>query len=412
MPAPSVDVDLGQIDLTDLNLFADGPPYELFRLLRQEAPVHWNEMEGEPGFWNVTRYEDIKRISRDHETFSTERQGFLIHDAAGMPVEVQRLVMLGMDPPRHTKVRGIVQKVFSPRTVAEREPQIRAVVTRLIDEVIEKGQCDFVDEIAVELPLIVIADMLGVPQADRRMLFDWTNRISRAVATVDPEEAMRALGEVGQYVAGLVAERRANPKDDLVTRIIEAEVDGERLDDAEVTFFFGFLMFAGNDTTRNTASGAMRALIEHPDQRRKLIDDPSLMPLAVEEFLRWVSAVMHLRRTATRDTEIAGQPIAEGDKVVIWYVSGNRDESVLANADAFDVSRPEFHHQAFGGGGRHFCLGNQLARLELRVLFEELLPRIPDMELAGEPKRLLTNFNNELTSLPVAFTAGRRSDAR
>ena len=382
MPAPSVDVDLGQIDLTDLNLFADGPPYELFRLLRQEAPVHWNEMEGEPGFWNVTRYEDIKRISRDHETFSTERQGFLIHDAAGMPVEVQRLVMLGMDPPRHTKVRGIVQKVFSPRVVAEREPHIRQVVTRLIDDVIERGECDFVSDIAVELPLIVIAEMLGVPVEDRRMLFDWTNRVSHAVALADPTETLQSLAEIGQYLAALVAERRRSPRDDLISRMVNAEVDGERLSDAEITISFGLLMFAGNDTTRNTASGAMLALIEHPDQRQKLIEDPSLMRDAVEEFLRWVSAVLHFRRTATRDTEIAGQPIAAGDKVVMWYASGNRDERAIPDPDRFDVTRPNVEHQAFGGGGRHFCLGAMLARAELEIGVNLFLDRFPDMRLA------------------------------
>ena len=411
MPASSVDVDLAKVDLSNLDYFTDGPPYELFRRMRQEAPVHWNEPEGDDtGWWNITRFEDIKRVSRDHETFSNERGGFLIQDEPGMPVDIQRAIMLGQDPPNHTKLRGIVQHVFSPRVVAEREPQIRRIVNQLIDDVIEKGECDFVDEIAVELPLIVIADMLGVPYEDRRKLFDWTNEISHAVAIVNPEPALAALGEVGQYAAQLVAERRANPKDDLVTRLIQAEVDGERLDDLQVALSFGFLMFAGNDTTRNTASGAMRALIEHPDQRQKLIDDPSLIPDAVEEMLRWVSAVVHFRRTVTRDAEIAGQPIAEGEKVVIWYASGNRDESVFERADTFDVTRTDFHHQAFGGGGRHFCLGNQLARLELRVLFEELLKRIPDMELAGEPKRLLTNFTNELTSLPVSFTPRRRGD--
>jgi cytochrome P450 len=409
MSAPSTDLDLDRVDLTDLDLFADGPPYELFRRMRREMPVHWNEMDGEPGFWNITRFEDIRRISRDHETFSNERGGIFIQNEPGVPVDVQRQLMLGMDPPRHTKVRGIVQKVFSPRVVAEREPHIRQVVTRLIDDVIERGECDFVSDIAVELPLIVIAEMLGVPVEDRYMLFDWTNRASHAVATADPADTLQALAEMGQYLGALVAERRERPRDDLISRMVNAEVDGERLSDAEITISFGLLMFAGNDTTRNTASGAMLALIEHPDQRQKLIEDPSLMRDAVEELLRWVSAVVHFRRTATRDTEIAGQRIAAGDKVVLWYASGNRDETAIPDPDRLDVSRPNVEHQAFGGGGRHFCLGNQLARLELRVLFEELLERIPDMELAGEPRRLRTNFTNELTSLPVAFTPGRPS---
>jgi linalool 8-monooxygenase len=292
--------------------------------------------------------------------------------------------------------------------IAEREASITERVDRLIDSVIERGECDVVQDIAVELPLQVIAEMLGVPQDDRMLLFELTNQLSHAAALGDPTQGEQAIMALGFYMAEMVAERRENPGDDLVSKIVSAELEGEHLLDEEVVPFCALLMFAGNDTTRNTASGAVRALIENPDQRRRLVEDPSLIPGAVEEFLRWVTPVIHFRRTATRDLVIAGQPIAAGDKVTMWYSSGSRDEEVISDAARFDVTRPKVDHQAFGGGGKHFCLGAQLARMELRILFTRLLARIPEMEPAGEVTRLRSNFGNELSSLPVTFPAGRR----
>ena len=408
MTVSASDVDLERVDLSDLENFADGPPHEIFTRLRDDAPMHWNPLDGDKGFWNVTRHEDIQAISRNWEGFSSE-QGMFMRDDAGLPLAVLQQVILGMDPPRHDKVRNIVQKAFTPKIVRERDESIRRLVGELIDNVIEKGECDFVDEIAVELPLTVIAEMLGVPHEDRRKLFDWTNQISYATAIMNPDEGMDALGQVGMYLAGIVAERQKNPGDDLVSRIIAAEVDGEKLTEQEVTFFFALLMFAGNDTTRNTASGGMLALIENPDQRQKLIEDPSLTKNAVEEMLRWVSPVLHFRRTATGDSELRGQKLEAGDKVVMWYVSGNRDAGANPDPFSFDVAREEIDHQAFGGGGKHFCLGNQLGRLELKILFEELLQRLPAAELSGAPERLRTNFTNELTTLPIRFEPGQKS---
>jgi cytochrome P450 len=404
------DVDLSKVDLTDLTYFEDGPPYELFARMRSEASPHWNALTGdEPGFWSFTKAADIAAISRDPATFSSARGGVFATSQGAVPPEVLAEVILGMDPPRHTKQRNVVQAVFTGKLIRQKEEAIHATVTALIDDVIEKGACDFVDDIAVELPLRVIADMLGVPQDDRRQLFEWTNTLSRAAATGDPQLGMSALLEIGGYMTGITAARKANPADDLVSRMIAAEVEGESLSEAEVTFFFALLMFAGNDTTRNTASGAMRALIENNGERQKLINNLDAIPNAVEEMLRWVTPVIYFTRVAQCDTEVGGHPIREGERVAMWYSAGSRDPEAIDDPDRFDVSRQKPAHQAFGGGGAHFCLGNTLARLELRVLFEELMRRVPDMQIAGPITRLTSNFSNELSSMPVTFTPGKRA---
>ncbi|KUH85595.1 MULTISPECIES: cytochrome P450 [unclassified Mycobacterium] len=406
------DVDLSEVDLTDLSYFEDGPPYELFARMRSEASPHWNALSGdEPGFWSFTKAADIATISRNPAIFSSARGGVFAKRQGAVPPEALAEVILGMDPPRHTKHRNIVQAVFTPKLIRQKEENVRAIVTALIDDVIERGECDFVDDITVELPLRIIADMLGVPQDDRRQLFEWTNMLSRAAATTDPQVGLGALVEIGGYMTGLIAERKANPADDLVSRMLAAEVDGERLTDQEVTFFFAILMFAGNDTTRNTASGGMRALIEHDSERQKLIGNPDGIPNAVEEMLRWVTPVIYFTRTAQEDTEVGGHPIREGERVAMWYPAGSRDPEVVDDPERFDVSREKPPHQAFGGGGAHFCLGNGLARLELRVLFEELMHRTPDMQFAGPITRLTSNFSNELTSMPVTFTPGKREQS-
>jgi len=317
-----------------------------------------------------------------------------------------QLFMINTDPPRHTKLRALVNKGFTPRMVAQLEPHIRDITNTVIDAVVEKGSCDFVTEVAAELPLQVIAEMMGVPPEDRRALFRWSNRM---IGQDDPEyatsedEAKRASLEVYMYANQLAAERRKNPRDDLMSVLLNAEVDGERLSEMEFDVFFVLLMIAGNETTRNLISGGMLALIEHPDQRARLLKDPSLMSTAVDEMLRWVSPVMAFRRTATRDVELRGQKIRENDKVLMFYPSANRDEEVFPEADRFDIGRTPNDHLAFGIG-EHFCLGSNLARLEIRVMFEELLRRLPDIELAGPVARLRSNFINGIKHMPVAFT--------
>jgi cytochrome P450 len=408
MSTAALDVDLEMVDLMDEDLFDDGPPHELFARMRAETPVRWNPIADGDGFWSLTRAADIAKVSKDPATFSSERRGVFVREGMPMPLDVLNQVILGMDPPRHTKYRGIVQKAFTPRIVAQQEQQIRGRIAGLIDAVCERGECDLVSALSVELPLQVIAEMLGVPQEDRQRLFDWTLQIEQAVddPTVSGPEA---LGQIGLYLAAAVAERREQPADDLVTALISAEVDGEQLNDFEIAAMFALLMFAGNDTTRNTISGGALALMENPDQRQRLLDDPSLIDFAVEEILRWVTPVMWFRRTATIDTEIRGEPVKEGDKVVLWYVSGSRDEDVVAEPMRFDVTR-DVHHNAFGGGGRHFCLGAPLARLELKLVFREILQRLPDMELAGPVGRTRSNWVNGFTSMPVRFTPTPRSD--
>jgi cytochrome P450 len=391
----------------DPELYADGPPHELFARMRAEAPVHWSAQPDGDGFWSLTKAEDIAAVSKDTATYSSNRNGVFVREDVPLPVDVVRAVILGKDPPEHTRYRGIVQKVFTPSTINKQEDKIRARVTRLIDAICEKGECDVVKDLAVELPLQTIAEILGVPHEDRGKLFEWTNRIE-AAGTEGTEDGLAAFGEMAGYLHGLIEQRKQEPADDLITALINAEVEGERLNDLELNAFFGLLMFAGNDTTRNTSSGGVLALLEHPDQYEKLRNDPSLIPGAVEEILRWVTPVMWFRRTPTRDVEIRGTTIEEGSKLVIWYASGSRDEELVEDPMRFDVTREDLQHQAFGGGGRHMCLGNQLARLQLRILFEELPKRLPDIELAGDPERLRSAWANGLTSLPVKFTPTER----
>jgi cholest-4-en-3-one 26-monooxygenase len=323
-------------------------------------------------------------------------------------VEQQRLMMLNMDPPLHTRYRRLVNKGFTPRTVAQLHDRIHVATDHILDAVIETGEADFVTDIAAQLPLVVIAELLGVPSEERDRMFSWSNRL---VGSEDPEyrltpeAATEAALELYAYAAALFAAKRAEPKADLMSVLAQVEVDGEQLSALELELFFLLLTIAGNETTRNLISGGMLALIEHPDQRSRLQEEPSLLDTAVEEMLRWVTPVIQFRRTAVRETEIGGQPIAEGDKVVIYYSSANRDETVFDDAERFDVARSPNEHLTFGGGGHHFCLGANLARLEIRLIFAELLRRLPDIELDGPVRRLRSNFINGIKEMPVRFAA-------
>jgi cholest-4-en-3-one 26-monooxygenase len=319
--------------------------------------------------------------------------------------------MLNMDPPQHSMHRKIVATGFTPAMIRKLEPHVRDIATNIIDSVASRGSCDFVTEVAAELPLQVIAEMVGVPHEERHKIFDWSNRL---IGFDDPElstsqeDGGQAAAQLFMYAHELAAQRRNEPRDDLVSLLVRAEVDGEVLSEPAFDAFFLLLVVAGNETTRNLISGAMQAFMEHPEQRQRLIDDPSQMTIAVEEMLRWVSPVMYFRRTAQRDTEIRGQKIREGEKVVMYYPSGNRDEDVFGNtAGTFDVTRSPNPHIAFGGGGHHFCLGASLARLEIRVMFEELFRRLPDIQPAGPANRLRSNFINGIKHLPVQFAPER-----
>ena len=317
-------------------------------------------------------------------------------------VAQQSLMMLNMDPPLHTRYRRLVNKGFTPRMVRDLEGNIHRSADAIIDQVIESGRADFVTDLSAELPLQVIAELLGVPHDDRHKMFDWSNRM---VGSQDPEyqlaaeEAMTAAMELYAYAAQLFAQKRIDPHTDLMSALTGVEIEGERLSEMELELFFLLLTVAGNETTRNLMSGAMHAFFQYPDQWQRLRDDRSLLPTAVEEMLRFVTPVMNFRRTATCDAVLSDTKIQAGDKVVFYHASGNRDEDIFPDSGAFDVGRDPNPHIAFGGGGPHFCLGANLARMEIRVMFEHLLDRMPDIEQNGDVQRLQSQFINGVKHL-------------
>lgn len=402
---------LEDIDLLDPDTFVDGMPHHYFTLLREQAPVYRHPATSGPAFWAVTKYEDVVTVSLDPGTFSSAKKGALMQDPPEDSLAVMRMLLINQDPPQHTKYRRLVSRGFTPKMVRQLEPHVRDISNQIIDRVASKGECDFVTEVAAELPLQVIAEMMGVPLEDRHKVFEWSNKM---IGSEDPEYAtspeapMLASLELYQYANQLAQERKRKPRDDIVSVLMQADVDGEALSEPEFDAFFLLLAVAGNETTRNALSGGMLALIEHPEERARLIADPSLTPTAVDEILRWVTPVMQFRRTAMRDTALRGQRIREGDKVVLYYSSANRDEDIFPDPDRFDVGRTPNEHIAFGPGGPHFCLGANLARLEIRIMLEEVLRRLPDMELTGPPRRLRSNFINGIKHLPVRFTPERK----
>lgn len=400
-------MDLSQVDIYNPDNFVASWPEEMFRTLRLQAPVYFHPEPHGPGFWALTKYDDVLTVSRDSSAFSSYRGGWLIDDSPPDELENMRLLMISKDPPEHTKLRNIVNKGFTPRMVARLEERIRGVCEELVEKAVAKGECDFVTTVAAELPLQVIVEMLGVPQADRHKVFDWSNRL---IGFDDPEyqtsheDAQVVSAEMYAYANQLALERKAHPSEDLISILVEAEVDGHRLTELEFDLFFILLTVAGNETTRNSISGGMLAMIENPGELDRLIADPSLGPTATEEVIRWVSPVMYFRRTATKDVELRGQLVRRGQKVAMYYGSANRDEEAFAEPDRFDVGRHPNEHVAFGGGGTHFCLGANLARLEIRVLFEELVKRVSGAELTGPVRRLRSNFINGIKEMPVRFS--------
>jgi cytochrome P450 len=405
-------IPLDDVLMGERELWLDGPPHELFARLRRERPVHWTsqitEYPEEAGFWSVTTAEDVHAVSRDWETFSSELGGITALTNAIIPLELTRAMFIGMDPPKHDRLKALFQRGFTPRRIAEHEPTIRAITTRALDGLQGRGSCDLVTDVAQPVVSRVIGSFMGIPPEDDEV---WARLMNTTLGAGDPDlnpegvdaVMQRDVPEIFERCGRLIAERRERPTDDLTSLLVHAELDGQRLEEHEIVMGFFLLVAAGNDSTKATYSSGMRALMEHPEQRRLVLDDPSLVPGLVEESLRMFPAFAHFRRTATRDTEVGGCPIHRGDKVVMWYVSSNRDEGAHEEPDTFDVRRTE-EHQAFGAGGRHFCLGTALARLELRVLFEETLARWPAIALAGEPRYVESPFVHQLKTLPVRLT--------
>jgi cytochrome P450 len=400
---------LDRVLVGDRANFRDGPPHELFRRMRAECPVHWSERiseyPDEDGFWSVTTADDVFEVSRDWQTFSSEIGGFTALKNAILPLELQQAMFIGMDPPKHDRLKALFQRGFTPKRIAEHEDAIRAIAVELLDGLDGRDECDLVNDVAQPVVARVIGSFMGLPPDDDVV---WARLMATLVGAGDPDATPEGtqsviehdVPEVFERCGKLIAERRVTPTDDLTSVLVHAEIDGERLEDHEIVMGFVLLMAAGNDSTKATYCSGMRALMESPDQRRLVLDDPSLVPAVVEESLRMFPAFGHFARTATRDTELHGQPIREGEKLVMWYPSSNRDETRYEDADRFDVTRnPE--HQAFGAGGRHFCLGTALARLELRILIEETLARFPDMQIADTPKYVESPFANQLKTLPV-----------
>lgn len=412
--APAVGPEL---DVSDLRLWQEGPPHEVFEQLRDAPGLHWSELGDFPregGFWSVVRFEDIAAVGRDHETFSSARSIILVDHLAAQPgapdpMDLAANMMITQDPPRHDRMKALVQRAFTPKRALDHVERMRSIINLVFDRALEQhpdGRIDLVQDVGIYVPSMVIGDMLGVPREDADRLVDWTNRTT---AFEDPRlvpdlnEVLRALEEFVPYVNSMVEERERNPTGDLTTAFIEAEVDGEHLSHEEVLMFFFLLMVAGNDSTRAVFTSGMKNLLEDPEQMELVRSGAVPLEQVVEEFVRYSPAFAYMRRTATRDAEVAGQPIAAGDKLALWYVSGNRDAIVFDDPHRFDVRRDPNPHQGFGGGGRHFCLGAGLARLELQLWIEETLRRFPKLSLDGPSERLSSTFLNQYRTIPVAL---------
>ncbi|HEX2392919.1 MAG TPA: cytochrome P450 [Solirubrobacterales bacterium] len=404
----ALNTDLDRLQVIEREHWPEGPPHALFKRLRGECPVHWSagvsEFPESAGFWSITTADDVHAVSRDWQTYSSEKGG-IVAVTANFPLELMRAMFIGMDPPKHDRIKALFQAGFTPKRIAAHEAEIRRIVVSVLDRLRGRQSCDLVSDVAQPAVSRVIGSFMGIPAEDDAM---WAELMNAVLGASDPDinpegpqgAIEKTVPEIFERCGRMIAERRESPTDDLTSVLVHAEVEGEKLEEHEIVMGFFLLMAAGNDSTKATYCSAMRALIENPEQMRILLEDPSLVPSAVEESLRMFPAFAHFRRTATRDTVLNGQEIKEGDKIVMWYPSSNRDETRYEDPDRFDVRRnPE--HQAFGAGGRHFCLGTALARLELRILIEETLARYPGIEAAGRPVYVESAFLNQLKTLPV-----------
>jgi cholest-4-en-3-one 26-monooxygenase len=410
-------MDLTDINLLDRDVFTDRVPHDWFTYLRNNAPVYFHpEPPPGRGIWIITKHADVYTVGRDAHTYSSDQaRGGVVgleDQPDGANFNEGGRLMLTTDPPEHTRYRKLVNKGFTPRMVNALEPHLRDLTVNIIETAIAKGQCDFVVDIAAELPLQAIAELIGVPHEERHKIFEWSNRM---IGSEDPEynvsaeEVQGAQIEMFMYAGQLAEQRRKEPRDDIITGLLNAEIDGDKLTEMDFNLFFLLLAVAGNETTRNAIAHGMNAFLENPGEYDKLVQDPTLVNSATEEILRWASPVMYFRRNVLHDTELRGQEIKEGDKVAIYYCSANRDEEVFDEPFKFDILREPNDHLAFGGGGPHFCLGANLARMEIRILFEELVKRVPKVSAVGPVDRLRSNFIGGIKHLPVDLSAAHAS---
>lgn len=394
------------IDLVDPDIYQQAIPNHFLKELRQDAPLAWyDDKTTGVGFWAVTKYDDLEYISKNPLLFSSEVKTCLMREMPDDMVAAQSMLMINMDPPGHLQNRRIVNKAFVPKVIEEKLSNVRDIAKEIVDKVAAKGACEFVTEIATDLPLIVICELMGVALEDRQLIFDCTNTM---VFADDPdmstseEDGQLAAAQIYTYGLKLLEEHRKNPTDSL-TGILVDSVDGDKLSEDEFCSFFLILLVAGNETTRTVTVNGMRLLMEHPEQLRAIANDMSLLPNAVEEMLRHQPAVIQFRRTAMQDVEVSGQLIKKGDKIILFYPSANRDEALFDDGDTFDIYRDNANlHRSFGIG-EHFCLGSHLARLELQVIFEEVISRLKNPQFAGPVERLRSNFINGIKSMPITF---------
>jgi cholest-4-en-3-one 26-monooxygenase len=411
-------VQLSDVNLNDLDAFEKQCPHEMFDVLRRESPVHWHDEPDGSGYWAITKYDDLKHISRHPQLFSSERKGVMLRDPDEATVAFQSQIMLSMDPPKHRQYRMLVNKAFTPRMVDGLRPRIQQLVKQIVNAVIERGECDFVEDLAAPLPMLVICEMMGIPDEDRRRVYEVGNKM---VGFDDPEyhdgktlemkaqedgQAHEYATEMFLYAAKLREKALSHPGEDLATALVHAELDGHKLTPEEFNFFFLLLLIAGNETTRTVTSNGMISLLENPDQLQALKEDRALVGSAVEEVLRYSPAVHSFRRQITADTEIRGQRLRAEQKLILWYPSANRDEDVFEEPHRFDIRRSPNEHVAFGYG-EHYCLGANLARMELQEIFREIVTRVDGMEMTAQPRRLRSNFINGVKEMQVRFEPGR-----
>jgi cytochrome P450 len=406
-------LDLDSVDLADQTVWDDGPPYDLFARMQREAPAHFSPQRNLPdegGFWSITRYDDVRAVSRDHRTFSSERRGIFHMDDIGVPLDLQRLQLISMDPPRHDRLKALVIKQFTPEAVGSHEEHVKQIISRTLDSVADRERFDLVVDVARPIPSRVIGSLLGTPPEDDAKLVHWTNVFTAfedAAIREQWKDTMAVVSEITEYTQNRIAQRDDSLGGNLLTAMVDAEVEGDKLNELEIATFFVLLMSAGNDSTRATYSATMLELLRNPQLLQQVREHPELIDAVVEEGLRCYPAFAFMARAATKDTELHGKTIKENDRLLLWYIASNRDETVFPDPHKFDITRPGLadQHQAFGGRGKHFCLGANLARLELKLWIQQTLERFPDLQLDGEPTRVRALFLNQYNSIPVRRTS-------